>query len=84
MNSQRHLILVAIAASVVGASTNLAMATDLEDAMSKSSNWASQAGDYANHQSNEDSVRKTPVGIDHPRKLGRGRNVVNSAGGPPV
>src|SRR5512138_3178552 len=53
MNSQRRLILVAIAASVAGASSNLAAAPDLEQAMAKSSNWAAQAGDYANHRYSE-------------------------------
>ena len=53
MNSQRHLILVAVVASLAGASSNLALATDLEQAMAKSSNWAAQAGDYANHRYSE-------------------------------
>ena len=53
MNSRRHLILVAVVASLAGASSNLALATDLEQAMAKSSNWAAQAGDYANHRYSE-------------------------------
>src|SRR5690606_11377549 len=53
MNSQRRLILVAIAASVAGAATNVAAAPDLEKAMANSSYWAAQAGDYANHRYSE-------------------------------
>jgi Glucose dehydrogenase len=53
MNSQRRLILVAVAASLTGAATNLAAAPDLEAAMAKPSNWAAQAGDFANHRYSE-------------------------------
>ena len=39
-----------LAAAIAAASVSSAAATDLEQAMGKSSNWATQAGDYANHR----------------------------------
>ncbi len=45
---QRWILLVAATSTVT-----LASAADVEQAMSKSSNWAAQAGDYANHRYSE-------------------------------
>jgi glucose dehydrogenase len=43
-------ILGAVAVSTSLCLSGIAAATDLETSMSNSSNWASQAGDYANHR----------------------------------
>lgn len=52
MKSQHRSILISLTTAVTVAclGNGSAAATDLEQAMSKSSNWAAQAGDYANHR----------------------------------
>ncbi len=50
MIHRRDSILVGLAGLLVGGAAVTAGATELEDAMAKSSNWASQTGDYANHR----------------------------------
>jgi glucose dehydrogenase len=49
MKSQQRWILLVAATSTA----TLASAADVEQVMSKSSNWAAQAGDYANHRYSE-------------------------------
>ncbi len=48
MKRLHRFVLVFGAAAITSATS--ATATDLEQAMAKPSNWASQAGDYANHR----------------------------------
>ena len=49
-HTHRSILVGVVARAATTAFTGTAAATDLEEAMAKPSNWASQAGDYANHR----------------------------------
>src|SRR6185295_4124874 len=53
MNHRHHCVLVGLTTALATAWLGMAGATDLETAMAKPANWASQAGDYANHRYSE-------------------------------
>jgi PQQ-dependent dehydrogenase (methanol/ethanol family) len=53
MNHRHHCVLVGLTATLATGWLGVVGATDLEQAMAKSSNWASQAGDYANQRYSE-------------------------------
>jgi PQQ-dependent dehydrogenase (methanol/ethanol family) len=53
MNHRHHCVLVGLTATLATGWLGVVGATDLEQAMAKPSNWASQAGDYANQRYSE-------------------------------
>src|SRR6185295_10192954 len=53
MNHRHHCVLVGLTTALATAWLGMAGATDLETAMAKPANWASQAGDYANQRYSE-------------------------------